>query len=321
MRTVEGKQRCAQKLAIFDGLFCGRRDVHGTYDPRTGRSWQVKRPVTTEVVLDHLRGRRPYGVYLLIGDRTRSLAVDFDSGDLEPVREFLSAARHYGVPAYVERSKSKGHHIWVFFEERGVPASKARRIAQHILDEIGLPGTEVFPKQDKLKEGQYGNFINVPLFGRLVPEGRTIFLDEHDLRPCKNQWEFLGRVRRASESTLDDLIEINGLDQPVACSVQEERPGDVVRPKLTFGLPPCAQRALAEGVKAMQRIVCFRLAVHFHRVGIPLDITRQALRAWAAKNDPVGGKRVITDREILEQASYAYRHGYRGYGCAGGCRH
>ena len=80
----------------------------------------------------------------------------------------------------------------LFFEEGGVIASKARRVARQILIEIEKPNTEIFPKQDKLDtRTQYGNFINAPLFGKLVPEGRTVFLAEaNPQKPCPDQIEY-----------------------------------------------------------------------------------------------------------------------------------
>lgn len=306
----------AEKLRLFSSLFTGLRHVYGTYDPDTGRSWQVKRPMTAEVLLDHLCGRRPAGVYLLTGSCTRAMVIDFDTGNLDPVISFVAGARHYGMPSYIERSKCKGYHVWVFFPANGVSAAKARRVATHILDESGQPEAEVFPKQDRLASGSFGNFINLPLFGRLVPVGRTVFVREEDpRRPHEDQWAFLSGVHRVPEHLLDEIIEINGLgDLPADARTGASVPARP-SPRYSFGLPLCAQRMLAEGVTSMQRVACFRLAAHLNRVGVPLDLAVHVLRAWAAKNRPSGGKRRITHREIHSQAVYAYERGYRGYGC------
>ncbi len=107
----------AEKLAIFRRLFTGLPDAYGTYDPVSGRARQVKASVTDKVLLDHLLGHMPYGVYLLVKDRTRAIAVDFDSDNRLTVSEFAGRAKHCSIPAYIERSKSKGYHAWIFFEE------------------------------------------------------------------------------------------------------------------------------------------------------------------------------------------------------------
>jgi hypothetical protein len=80
-------------------------------------------------------------------------------------------------------------------------------------------------------------------------------------------------------------------------------------------LPPCARRMLAEGVNSYQRVSCFRLAVHLRRNGLPYDLALVTLKAWAKKNQPTNGKRVITDGEIIYQTKCAFENSYRSFGC------
>jgi len=316
MNAVSNKRSTEEKLRLFRRFFTGLTNVYGTYDPMSGRVRQVKESVTDEVVMAHLKGEQPYGVYLLVGDRTRVVVVDFDEADLGPPMEFVEAAQHYGIQACIERSKSKGYHVWIFFDEPGVLARKARLVTVHILSEIGKPHTEVFPKQDSLDtRATYGNFINAPLFGALVPRGRTVFVNAaNPTKTHPDQWDYLEGVRRVPETVLDEIIEINELDRQPAQPV----PGASSSPdrmEYVFGLPPCAQRMLTEGVTDHQRVACFRLAVHLKRAGVPCDIAVAALRTWARKNRPQGEKRIITDVEILAQTQSAYDKNYRGCGC------
>lgn len=315
MAAVE--RSSAQKVAIFKSLFTGLRNVYGTYDLRTGRVRQVKAPVTDDVLLAHLTGRQPYGVYLLVGDRTGALAADFDEDDLHLPMSFVACAQRHGLSAYIERSKSKGYHVWMFFGDGGVAARKARLVAGKILAEIARPGIEVFPKQDVLAEGvSYGNFINAPLFGALVPMGRTVFVDPaYPTRAYPDQWESLEKVQRHTEKDLDVVIErchLGGHGRPQA------RANGCMKSDLdvsAFGLPPCARRILAEGVSAYQRVLCFRLAVHLKRNGIPYDLALVVLKAWAKKNRPADGRRIITEPEIEYQARCAFANSYRSFGC------
>ena len=201
-----------EKIKVFRDLFHGLKNVYGSYDIQTCRSYQVKKPVTDKVILNHLLGKRPYGAYLLVKDKIRAIVSDFDTDNRLTPMEFISSAKHYGLEAYIERSKSKGYHVWVFFEKDGVQASKARMVVQHILEEIEHPSTEIFPKQDRLNNNtQCGNFINAPLFGKLVPMGKTVFIDPHTFEPYTDQWKFLGSVKKISESVLDNIIELNDL--------------------------------------------------------------------------------------------------------------
>jgi len=304
-----------EKLLLFRPLFTGLKDVYGTYDPASGRASQVKAPVTDKVLLNHLTGRKPYGVYLLVKDRTRAIAVDFDTDSTLGPLDFVDSAKHYEIPAYIERSKSKGYHVWIFFEKKGVPAFKARLVVHYILDEIDKSETEVFPKQDVLNNNvQYGNFINAPLFGSLIPTEKTVFVDPTTFKMYPNQWDFLESIERVSEHILDDIIEINNLSIPQT----EPRPSksnSANGGSGRFGLPPCAQKILKDGVVQYQRVSCFRLAVHLKRLGLPYDVTVAALMTWALKNRPKNGKGVIRDTEILSQTSCAYEKSYAGYAC------
>jgi len=306
-----------RKLALFRACFTGLTHVYGTFDPHDGRIYQVKQRVTDQVLLRHIEGHRPYGVYLLVRDQTRALAVDFDTHDLTPVREFVAQARHYGMQAYIERSKSKGYHVWIFFEDPGVPARKVRLVARHILMEIDQPRTEVFPKQDSLDTHvRSGSFIFAPLYAAMLPEGRTVFVRTDDpSKPHPDQWAFLERIRRVSAQHLDEIIELNEIEYPavhVAAVVSEGAEHNVAS---TCGLPICAQRMLAHGVQDNQRVRCFRLAVALKRTGLPVDMALAVLRTWACRNRPANGRRIITPLELESQTHDAYNHKYRSFGC------
>jgi hypothetical protein len=309
-------RKTSEKIRIFRMLFSGLTNVYGTYDPANGHVWQVKETVTNDTILAHLKGKRPYGVYLLNGDHVTAIAADFDNPSALPPVEFINTAQHYRLPAYIETSKSKGFHVWIFFNKNGVKASKARIIVNHILEEIEYPQTEIFPKQDSLdKRASFGNFINAPLFGGLVPLGKTVFVEPHTLNPYPDQWAFLETVERVEEKVLDEIIELNDLSFPQIPSTPSQRNsenGGWSR----FGLPICAQKMLQNGVCQYQRVSCFRLAVHLKRLGLPYDVAVAALKTWALKNRPKNGKRVIAEHEIIDQTSYAFSKDYRGYGCS-----
>ena len=302
-----------EKITIFRRLFTGLPHVYGTYDPVSGRTRQVKEPVTDKVIFDHLVGRQPYGVYLLVQDRTRAITVDFDTDNRLTVAEFVSKAKHYGVSVYVERSKSKGYHAWIFFEGQGVLAGKARLVLRHLLNEIGEPAAETFPKQDVLDTNiQYGNFINAPLFGPLVKQGKTVFVDLMSFCPYPDQWALLESVHRLSERDLDEIIELNDLSHAPTNGNPTRNPADG---NARHSLPVCVLKMLRDGVSQYQRISCFRLAVHLKRLGLPYDVAVAALKTWALKNKPENGNGIIRDSEIISQTSYAYNKSYAGYGC------
>jgi len=148
-----------------------------------------------------------------------------------------------------------------------------------------------------------------------VPHCRTVFLDPASgLKPYANQWDFLASVRRVSEKTLDEVIELNDLTEQLR-SGPHDVDNHVKGTFHSFGLPPCAQRMLAEGVTENQRVACFRLAVDLKKAGVPLDAATAALQIWALKNRPADGKGIITRQEIMAQVASAYSSPYRSCGC------
>ncbi len=315
--TMRGTKRKAhEKVKLFRQVIAGHKEVYGTYDVETGSACVVNKHVSYEVIFWHLQGRQPYVICLLDGDRTRTAVAVFDDEDLRPPTEFVAACRGYGILAYVERRKSKGYRVWVFFPEPGVPSAKARLVMQHLLGEIGHPSTDVFPKQDSFNTSDgHDSFILAPLFGRAVPEGRTVFLDlGNGAKPYPNQWDFLDNIKSVSEALLDDIIRVNKLNRRGGDQASIAVPSTNHK-VCTIGLPICAQRILAEGVAQNQRFACFRLAVSLQQAGLPHDMAIRVLTAWATKNKPKDGKPIITHEEITEQIDSAYAKGYRGHRC------
>jgi hypothetical protein len=307
-------QITTSQIRLFRSLFTGLNRIYGSYVPETGRCFQVKQPVTDEVIHNHLAGHRPYGVYLLDGDLTRAVVADFDHEETENPMAYCAHARHYGISAHLARSRRRGWHAWTFCESNGIHAAVARAAVHLILSEVTTDHVEVFPKQDRLSSpSDSGCFINAELFGRLVPLGRTVFVDpDQGLRPYPDQWAFLASIVRVTEQELRTILELND-----TCLDADNTPAprNHVMPSRTYGLPPCAQRMLAEGVSENQRVACFRLAVQLRKAGLPQDLAEAALLKWACKNKPLHGKGIITAEEIIDQTAYACRRPYRACGC------
>lgn len=294
----------------------------------SGKARCVKEALGDVVYLDHLRGRRPLGIYPLVEDRVWFAVIDLDEPDPEPVCELVRLGQGLGLNPLVEVSKSKGFHLWFFADDNGWPAALIRALLRWMTSEINKPAIEVFPKQDRLGPEGFGNFIYLPLDGRLVPQARTVFVEPTRwMPPVQDQWDTLASRSRYSADHLKRITTDLGLhehpvgrgmeDSPATQHAAAPKHGSATQPSGTgYGLPPCARRMLAEGVTEQQRVVCFRLAVHLWRIGVPEDLARVLLGAWAKKNQPTCGKRVITPEEIASQTRDGYSGRYRGYGCA-----
>jgi hypothetical protein len=216
-----------------------------------------------------------------------------------------------GLQSYIEISKSKGYHVWLFFSEF-VVAANARLIAKKVLEDIGKSDAEIFPKQDQLEgDTYYGNFINAPLFGKIAIQGKTVFLDFDNMpNPCENQWQLLSQVKTYNNKFLEAVIQKQNISPTSGNMSVQNNTGN------NFGLVPCMKTILENGVSSYQRVSCYRLAIRLKQLGIPFDIAVVALNVWANKNTPIEGKRIITPEEINSQASCAYQNNNTSFGCS-----
>ena len=232
----------SEKVALFRSLFRGREDVYPKlwtnvktgrkgYAPACANEWvrdvcekprikcgecpnQAFLAVEDRVILDHLQGRHVVGVYPLLTDETCwFLAADFDKTSwTDDVAAFMETCRMAGLPAAVERSRSgNGAHVWFFFSAP-VAATTARKMGCYIVTEtmarrhqLSMESYDrLFPNQDTLPRGGFGNLIALPLQHGPRQIGNTVFLDER-LVPHADQWRFLAEHPRIKASTVDDI--------------------------------------------------------------------------------------------------------------------
>lgn len=219
----------SDKLALYGSRFRSRPDVYAVHwqNGRTGASgwmpavagrWRKGMdrrsarylPLTSEVIAAHLAGEIFIGLYPLLTDNSCwFLAADFDGGAaMLDALAYAKAARSSGVPAAVELSKSgRGAHVWVFFAAP-VAASTARALGTVLLHEaMLLRGSmdlrsydRLFPNQDVLPDGGFGNLIAAPLQRSHRMDGLTVFLDLSTLEPYPDQWAYLSTLDRISPS-------------------------------------------------------------------------------------------------------------------------
>jgi hypothetical protein len=56
----------------------------------------------------------------------------------------------------------------------------------------------IFPTQDFVPKGSFGNLIALPLQGACRRQGNTVFLDPASLEPYEDQWAYLASIPRMS---------------------------------------------------------------------------------------------------------------------------
>lgn len=301
-------------------LFRGREDVYprrwhnsrtGTagYAPACANEWvprifgkpQLKcgdcpnrafLPLTDEIVDGHLRGRHTVGVYPMLADETCwFLAADFDKTTWrDDAAAFMQACATRGVPAALERSRSgQGAHVWIFFAEP-VPASLARRLGAHLVTEamernpdIGLASYDrLFPSQDNMPSGGFGNLIALPLQHGPRLTGNSVFLDVN-FEPHLDQWAFLSTLRRMTVTEVTAIAEeaarqgrIMGVRLPPDEGEEEEpwaaRPSRrKPEPAIVGPLPESIDTVLAD-------------QIYIPRDGIPARLVNRLVRLAAFQN-------------------------------------
>jgi superfamily II DNA or RNA helicase len=230
------------KIALFRLLFRGREDVYPKlwqnkktakkgYSPACSNEWvrgvcekprikcgecpnQAFLPVSTDVILGHLQGRHVIGVYPILRDETCwFLAVDFDKESWQDdVLAFAETCRHIDITYAIERSRSgNGAHVWFFFSNP-VSAATARKMGSYLITEtmarrhqLSMASYDrLFPNQDTLPNGGFGNLIALPLQYHPRQEGNTVFLNDK-LEPFTDQWSFLSALPRIAVAKVERI--------------------------------------------------------------------------------------------------------------------
>lgn len=256
----------AEKLNTFRKLFRGRADVYPVrweskttgksgYAPACENEWvpivcekpRIKctdcnnrklAPLTDAVVYDHLAGKQTIGVFPLLNDDTcYFLAVDFDEQDWkEDARAFMQSCTELNIPAALEISRSgNGAHAWIFFTDR-VAARDARRLGTAIIShtctrtrQLKLNSYDrLFPNQDTMPKGGFGNLIALPLQKKPREYGRSVFVDQ-SFNPYPDQWSFLSSIKPMSPHDIEPIIfTVTGNAHPLDVTFIDE--GDQAEP-------------------------------------------------------------------------------------------
>ena len=233
----------AGRVSLFRSLFRGRADLYALeWKDRRGRTGyspacdnkfrpgvcnirevpcgrcgnQSFKPLDEQAVYAHLTGPDVIGLYPLLPDNTCwLLAADFDGKSWDrDVAAFRDACRAEGVPVAIERSRSgNGGHAWIFFSQP-VAAIDARRMgsflitraisARHTVDFSSYD--RLFPNQDSMPKGGFGNLIALPLQHGPRRSGNSMFVDD-DLVPFSNQWEYLAGIERMPAAKVEQIAE------------------------------------------------------------------------------------------------------------------
>ena len=125
----------------------------------------------------------------------------------------MRSCEELGVPAALEISRSgNGAHAWVFFASR-VSARDARRLGTAIIShtcartrQLKLDSYDrLFPNQDTMPKGGFGNLIALPLQKWPRENGFSVFVDAQML-PHPDQWGFLASIQPMATHDVEPTI-------------------------------------------------------------------------------------------------------------------
>ena len=305
-----------QKVNLFRDLFRGRNDVYPVrweskstgksgYSPACGNEWRagvcekprikcsncdhrLLTPVTDKVIYDHLAGVQTVGVYpLQVDNSCVLLAVDFDDADWKAdVRAYAKSCEELDVPVAIEVSRSgDGAHAWVFFSS-SVAAQDARRLATAILSytcsrtrQLQLKSYDrLFPNQDTMPKGGFGNLIALPLQKPAREKGCSVFVDSN-LRPFPDQWAFLKSIKRMDPCDIEStVLQATGDNHPLDVSFIDNE--DLATP---WASGTVASNRLAEAMPSSVKIT-FANLLYFEKSELPQSLANRLIRLAAFQN-------------------------------------
>lgn len=223
------RQATADMAAQFHHLFVNRRAYtlqSMRPHPETGRHYyfrpkahegQPPPALGLETLRRHLAGDLTLGLYSINPKTQRSKWVAIDADYKNAVEHLLKLQYELtrdGVEPALEKS-NRGGHLWIFFEKPAL-ARDCRVYIYHTALRLGLPikgaglpeGIEIFPRQDEIGPGEFGNAIRGPLGvhrGAKESRGWRFWFYNADYT-LTDQLAYLARLRKVTESELQSFV-------------------------------------------------------------------------------------------------------------------
>jgi hypothetical protein len=169
----------------------------------------------------HLTGEITLGIYAINPQtqRVKWMAIDADYRKaIEDLLKLQFELGRDGIKAALEQSR-RGGHLWILFE-KPVLSRHARIYIRHLARQLSVEvkgsgsgeGIELFPKQDALDYGQFGNAIRGPLGIHRAAKRRYWFYGApYDLDA---QMTYLRNLRRVTEQEMKALLAGVPIDPP-----------------------------------------------------------------------------------------------------------
>lgn len=322
-------------IALNDGVPCSDCEH---------RDWDL---VSDSSVHQHIEAQYVHNVYPVLPEgMIRFGAIDFDCKpgkesqgySFFEVKKFCKILKARGIEYGIARSTNNGYHVYVFFKEP-YPAARFRAVISKFFEAAGFDVyvkeraksayPEIFPKQDYVSNGFFGNGITPPMIEPLMMKGKKCWVDDNDVMIGSEiedgeamiaaQWGYLEKLPWADPTALDKVIEhyalkvedIAVLKKRVTESVSRQTTGDgTTRPQGYI-------EKILYGCEAFQKLTA-RIKnqghepSHFEGMALwHLAINTVDGKDWFQRNVTTWGQ---TQSEV-KQLEFSIQHNYRPHSC------
>lgn len=290
-----------EQVLRFMKLFRGLDRARGIWWPKNGSMETSREEPKAVHFAEHLVGEVGLGITPINSENKCHwgvIDVDAHEPDWEVnIARIAMKVEEYGLPLVTCLSKSRGAHLYLFLEDPQ-PASKIKKLLQEWANlirpaakiysiatgnEIGTALIEIFPKQERLAEGQLGNWVNLPYFNA---PGTPRFA-----------WH------SNKELSLDEFLDLAEAKSKLKDHLNVIKPGHP-------DAPPCVQQMLINGVDMGQRNnSLFAIGTYLRKAGVD-SLEEELLKINYDKHvmgKPLPKGEVATIAKSVSKGTYNYR--------------
>ena len=300
-------------MSLFAG-YSRASGTHGMPEREPSGKWSIKKTAktlntgpTAKLWEQHLAGKRPLGVVPIMDDSTCVWgSIDIDEYNID-LLEVVARVENAKLPLVPCRSKSGGMHLFMF-TSAPVSAGRMQETLRSLAASLGFEGSEIFPKQTNIEQGDFGNWLIAPYFGGTFGDKLQY---QHGLKKSgaeQTATEFLSYAEkmRVTAEQMTGLVKKNKSSEASARSKSHRVASD---PSAPFGDgPPCLQLLSASGFpEGGRNNALFHIGVYLKKA-YPED-WKKRLEDDNQKymRPPLPFEEVLSVQKQLEKKEYLYK--------------
>ncbi len=215
-------------------IFVGNKEAHYLADfnkltiEESGKHVPQYRAVvgapTSADFLKHLQGKRGGNIGLLVIPITQAGACQwgkinidiYDEDRIILAREYAKRIKRLGLPLVVEFSKSGGLHLAHYSKHTQSAADMRGKLSDWAAALRCPTKVEIFPKQDRLVDGDKGSGINLPFFGGDNDDTVNFAVDENGNRMSLERWLTIISSMKPNATSTPGQVDVEGASELMA---------------------------------------------------------------------------------------------------------